>query len=53
MTVPQQQLDHRRRDWDGRSDALRYALDHPAVGGVTAIGRKPTAVTPQFAGKLT
>jgi uncharacterized protein YbjT (DUF2867 family) len=22
--------------------ALRYALDHPAVGGVTAIGRKPT-----------
>jgi uncharacterized protein YbjT (DUF2867 family) len=22
--------------------ALRYALDHPAVGGATAIGRKPT-----------
>jgi uncharacterized protein YbjT (DUF2867 family) len=25
--------------------ALRYALDHPAVGGVTAIGRKPTGLT--------
>ena len=25
--------------------ALRYALDHPAVGGVTAIGRKPAGVT--------
>ena len=24
--------------------ALRYALDHPAVGGVTAIGRKPTGL---------
>jgi uncharacterized protein YbjT (DUF2867 family) len=24
--------------------ALRYALDHPAVGGATAIGRKPTAL---------
>jgi uncharacterized protein YbjT (DUF2867 family) len=24
--------------------ALRYALDHPAVDGVTAIGRKPTGV---------
>jgi uncharacterized protein YbjT (DUF2867 family) len=26
-------------------DALRYALDHPAVGCVTAIGRKPTGLT--------
>jgi len=25
--------------------ALRYALDHPAVGVVTAIGRKPTGLT--------
>ena len=25
--------------------ALRYALDHPAVGGATAIGRKPTGLT--------
>jgi uncharacterized protein YbjT (DUF2867 family) len=25
--------------------ALRYALDDPAVGGVTAIGRKPTGLT--------
>jgi uncharacterized protein YbjT (DUF2867 family) len=25
--------------------ALRYALDHSGVGGVTAIGRKPTGVT--------
>lgn len=25
--------------------ALRYALDHPAVGRVTAIGRKPTGLT--------
>jgi uncharacterized protein YbjT (DUF2867 family) len=25
--------------------ALRYALDHPTVGGVTAIGRKPTGIT--------
>jgi uncharacterized protein YbjT (DUF2867 family) len=25
--------------------ALRYALDHPAVDGVTAIGRKPTGIT--------
>jgi N-acetyl-gamma-glutamylphosphate reductase len=25
-------------------DALRYALDHPAVGGATAIGRKPTGL---------
>src|SRR5262249_24899365 len=25
--------------------ALRYALDHAAVGGVTAVGRKPTGVT--------
>jgi uncharacterized protein YbjT (DUF2867 family) len=25
--------------------ALRYALDHPAVGGVIAIGRKPTGLT--------
>jgi uncharacterized protein YbjT (DUF2867 family) len=25
--------------------ALRYALDHPAVGRVTAIGRKPTGIT--------
>lgn len=24
--------------------ALRYALDHPAVAGVTAVGRKPTGV---------
>ena len=24
--------------------ALRYALDHPAVGGATAIGRKPTGL---------
>jgi N-acetyl-gamma-glutamylphosphate reductase len=24
-------------------EALRYALDHPAVGAATAIGRKPTA----------
>src|SRR3984957_15813243 len=24
--------------------ALRYALDHPAVGGGTAIGRKPTGL---------
>jgi uncharacterized protein YbjT (DUF2867 family) len=27
------------------SYALRYALDHPAVGGVTSIGRKPAGVT--------
>jgi len=27
------------------SCALRYALDHPAVGRVTAIGRKPAGVT--------
>ena len=27
--------------------ALRYALDHPAVGGATAIGRKPSGVTHQ------
>ena len=26
-------------------DALRYALDHPAVGAATAIGRKPTGLT--------
>ena len=26
------------------SYALRYALDHPAVGRVTAIGRKPTGL---------
>jgi uncharacterized protein YbjT (DUF2867 family) len=25
--------------------ALRYALDQPAVGGVTAVGRKPTGIT--------
>jgi uncharacterized protein YbjT (DUF2867 family) len=25
--------------------ALRYALDHPAVGRVTAIVRKPTSLT--------
>ena len=25
--------------------ALRYALDHPSVGGATAIGRKPTGLT--------
>src|SRR6267378_2141876 len=25
--------------------ALRYALDHPAVGVATAIGRKPTGLT--------
>ena len=25
--------------------ALRYALDHPAVGSATAIGRKPTGIT--------
>jgi hypothetical protein len=25
--------------------ALRYALDHPAVGGATAIGRKHTGLT--------
>ena len=25
--------------------ALRYALDHAAVGGVTTIGRKPTGIT--------
>lgn len=25
--------------------ALRYALDHPAVGGATAVGRKPTGIT--------
>jgi uncharacterized protein YbjT (DUF2867 family) len=25
--------------------ALRYALDHAAVGGVTAVGRKPTGIT--------
>jgi uncharacterized protein YbjT (DUF2867 family) len=25
--------------------ALRYALDHPAVGAATAIGRKPTGLT--------
>jgi len=25
--------------------ALRYALDHPAVGRVTAVGRKPTGLT--------
>jgi hypothetical protein len=25
--------------------ALRYALDHPDVGGATAIGRKPAGVT--------
>jgi len=25
--------------------ALRYALDHAAVGGVTVVGRKPTGVT--------
>jgi uncharacterized protein YbjT (DUF2867 family) len=25
--------------------ALRYALDHAAVGGVTAFGRKPTGMT--------
>jgi len=24
---------------------LRYALDHAAVGGVTAVGRKPTGIT--------
>lgn len=24
--------------------ALRHALDHPAVGGVTAIGRRPTGI---------
>jgi uncharacterized protein YbjT (DUF2867 family) len=27
------------------SYALRDALDHPAVGGVTAIGRKPAGAT--------
>jgi uncharacterized protein YbjT (DUF2867 family) len=26
-------------------DALRYALEHSAVGRVTAIGRKPTGLT--------
>ena len=25
--------------------ALRYALDHPAVGGVTSVGRKPSGIT--------
>jgi hypothetical protein len=25
--------------------ALRYALDHARVGGVTAVGRKPTGIT--------
>jgi uncharacterized protein YbjT (DUF2867 family) len=25
--------------------ALRYALGHPAVGGVTAVGRKPSGIT--------
>jgi hypothetical protein len=25
--------------------SLRYALDHPAVGGATAIGRKLTGLT--------
>jgi uncharacterized protein YbjT (DUF2867 family) len=25
--------------------ALRYALDHPAVSGATAVGRKPTGIT--------
>jgi hypothetical protein len=28
-----------------RGDALRDALDHPAVRAVTAIGRKPAALT--------
>jgi uncharacterized protein YbjT (DUF2867 family) len=28
-------------------DALRYALDHPAVGAATAIGRKPTGLAHQ------
>jgi len=27
--------------------ALRYALDHATVGGVTAVGRKPTGITHQ------
>ena len=25
--------------------ALRYALDHAAVGGVTVVGRKPTGIS--------
>jgi uncharacterized protein YbjT (DUF2867 family) len=45
MTVPQKRLVIVGATGMVGGYALRYALAHPAVGGVTATGRKPTGIT--------
>ena len=44
MTVPQKRLVIVGATGMVGGEALRYALDHPAVGDATAIGRKPTGL---------
>jgi uncharacterized protein YbjT (DUF2867 family) len=44
MTVPQKRLVIVGATGMVGGEALRYALDHPAVGTATAIGRKPTGL---------
>ena len=44
MTVPQKRLVIVGATGMVGGEALRYALDHPAVGAATAIGRKPTGL---------
>ena len=44
MTVPQKRLVIVGATGMVGGEALRYALDHPAVGAATAVGRKPTGL---------
>ena len=44
MTVPQKRLVIVGATGMVGGEALRYALDHSAVGAATAIGRKPTGL---------